>query len=94
MEIAPPDSEKLQAFADKICERGFGMPALFFLEMYKPLANVAGTLGEGFHPIIGSVFGKQRTGELIELCKDRKLFNEFLDMIEERLKVTKQSGRA
>jgi hypothetical protein len=86
MAVQAPDHKKLQSFADAICKRGFGMPVLFFLEMYKPLSNVVGVLGEGFHPILGALFGKEKTGEVLALLQDRDLFNDFLDMIEENLK--------
>ena len=83
MTVGPPDQTTTQAYAEAICRRGFGVPALFFLEMYKPLAGVAGIVGEGFHPILGALFGRERISTLTELCKDRESFDRLLNQIEE-----------
>lgn len=82
----------MQQFARMLCDRGFGMPALFFLEMYKPFTMVAGILGEGFHPVLAAVLGKARTRELIEVLQDRERYNKFLDVLEAQLNQAKVNG--
>lgn len=84
--------EQMQQFARMLCDRGFGMPALFFLEMYKPFTTVAGIIGEGFHPLLAAVLGAARTRELIEVLKDRDRYNRFLDVLEAQLNQTKVNG--
>lgn len=78
-----PSQADLKQLAQRLERRGLATPALFLLEMYKPLSTVLAAIGQGLHPIIFPLFANSDYQNLIKVLEDRKLLEEFLCELEE-----------
>ena len=83
--------ERVSAIADTIVQRGYGVPALFFLEAYKPLTSVWHALFQVSLPMVEIALGRARTGELICLLESRENIELLLRAIEEK-EIKKNKG--
>jgi hypothetical protein len=81
-EISP---EQLDGLVSYVLGKGLGMPALFFLEMYKPVSGVLAAIGDGFHPLLKIFFGKERTAVAVQLLHDRETMERFLTLLETKM---------
>ena len=73
----------LRSYAAKISERGLAIPAIFFLEMHKPLTTLAHTATQVgvtiAQPLFGSCFGAQ----LLKLLESRENVERLISYLEE-----------
>lgn len=59
------------------------MPAILFLEMHKPLANVAAHLGLGISPFLMPFFGFETIDEYTQFISDRENIEALIRRLEE-----------
>ena len=74
--------EAFEVIATRIVERGLAVPAVFFLEMHKPLAGlVHGTL-TAFDPLVGAALGRDRKEALLKATESRESIEKLISLIE------------
>jgi hypothetical protein len=82
------DPEREEAMVDRLAEevskRGLEVPAVIFLEMHRPLANVAGHALLAASPFLAPFLGVDRVGDYSRLLADPKNVCRLIDRIEER----------
>lgn len=70
--------------SQQIKKRGLEVPAVFFLEMHKPLANVAGQASIVFSPFLAPFIGMNNVHDYSRLMMDRENFERLIASIEEK----------
>ena len=75
-----PDLESLAA---GICRRGLAIPAIFFLELYKPLSTVLHAATCVSLPVIGFIFGSNRSEQLLSFLESRDNIEALIKRIEQ-----------
>ncbi len=80
--------ELLACFADQIAKRRFEVPAVFFLEMYKPLTTLAYAAAQVSAPLFALLVGTQRCHALLDLLKSRANVELLITLIESRARGT------
>jgi hypothetical protein len=77
-----------QSFADQLASRivnsGLEAPAIFFLELHKPLATFGGLVAAFVEPLAMPFFGAERVREFRELIEDRDRLEQFIRCIESK----------
>jgi hypothetical protein len=82
--LAERDAEQLlEKAAQVIVKRGMEVPAILFLEMHKPLANLIGHAVWVTMPVWALFFGVATTNELGELLSDPERIERLIQRIEE-----------
>lgn len=85
------DAEKLlEKAAQTIVRRGMEVPAILFLEMHKPLANLIGHAVWVTMPVWAIFFGVVTTNELGALLSDPERIERLIRRIEE---LSEQGGK-
>lgn len=85
------DAEKLlEKAAQTIVRRGMEVPAILFLEMHKPLANLIGHAVWVTMPVWAIFFGVATTNELGALLSDPERIERLIRRIEE---LSEQGGK-
>lgn len=85
------DAEKLlEKAAQTIVKRGMEVPAILFLEMHKPLANLIGHAIWVTMPVWAVFFGVATTNELGALLSDPERIERLIQRIEE---LSEQRGK-
>jgi predicted membrane-bound dolichyl-phosphate-mannose-protein mannosyltransferase len=74
--------ELLEQVAQAVVRRGMEVPAILFLEMHKPLANLLGHAVWMTMPIWALFWGVQRTNALGELLSDPTRIERLIRRIE------------
>jgi len=74
--------ELLEQVAQAVVRRGMEVPAILFLEMHKPLANLLGHAVWMTMPIWALFWGVQRTNALGELLSDPTQIERLIQRIE------------
>jgi hypothetical protein len=74
--------ELLGDLARKVVRRRLQTPAIFFLEMNKPLTSLASTAITFSQPTLGAFFGFQRMAEWAALLSDRENVERLIQRIE------------
>jgi predicted membrane-bound dolichyl-phosphate-mannose-protein mannosyltransferase len=74
--------ELLEQVARAVVRRGMEVPAILFLEMHKPLANLLGHAVWMTMPIWALFWGVQRTNALGELLSDPTQIERLIRRIE------------
>jgi predicted membrane-bound dolichyl-phosphate-mannose-protein mannosyltransferase len=74
--------ELLEQVAQAVVRRGMEVPAILFLEMHKPLANLLGHAVWMTMPIWALFWGVQRTNALGELLSDPTQIERLIRRIE------------
>jgi len=81
---ADRDAEQLLEKAAKVVvERGMEVPAILFLEMHKPLANLIGHAVWVTMPVWALFFGVATTNQLGYLLSDPERIERLIQRIEE-----------
>jgi len=81
---ADRDAEQLLEKAAKVVvERGMEVPAILFLEMHKPLANLIGHAVWVTMPVWALFFGMATTNQLGYLLSDPERIERLIQRIEE-----------
>lgn len=82
--LAERDAEQLLERAAKVVvERGMEVPAILFLEMHKPLANLIGHAVWVTMPVWALFFGIATTNALGALLSDPERIERLIQRIEE-----------
>jgi len=64
-------TELLERFADGITRRGLAVPAIFLLELHKPLSGLGHILAEAFDPLTRCLVGSERAAAVLKLLESR-----------------------
>ena len=76
------ESGHLKQVAEVIHRRGLALPAIFFLEMYKPLIGCARELMTMVEPIALALVGQTTTSELKEVLSSSNHVELLIQMLE------------
>ena len=77
-----------ERFADAVVAKGLQVPAIFFIELYKPLATIGGSAFEAFSPFLVALLGVKWTSQMCELVSSRERLERVLTMIEAKAQRT------
>ena len=77
-----------ERFADAVVAKGLQVPAIFFIELYKPLATIGGSACEVFSPFLTALLGVKSTSQMCELVSSRERLERVLTMIEAKAQRT------
>jgi len=66
------NSVSLHDIGQKIARRGMAAPAIFFLELYKPLSTLVYSAALFSQPLLGAIFGRELIEQAKELLKSRQ----------------------
>ncbi len=80
--MGEPLPAELEAVAQAIVERRLTVPAVFFLELHRPLAGLAGQAAVLGTPLLAPLLGLDRFRTLQRVLADPAQFNAFLDRLE------------
>ena len=80
------DEKALDETIDKLAkvahDRGLNAPAIFFLELHKPLASLLHTASVFFAPMASPLFGSDRILSLQHILADRRNIEKLISKIE------------
>lgn len=83
-EITEEQAEALiQKLATKIIERQMQTPAILFLEMHKPLGNLAGHAMVAFAPFTVPFLGFDNVNEFSRLMTQRRHWERLVDVLDQ-----------
>lgn len=74
--------ELLRRFADGIARRGLAVPAIFLLELHKPLTGLGHLIAEAFDPLTRCLVGSERAAAVLKLLESRDNVEFVLDRLE------------
>ena len=80
--LSPEAESLLQSAAERIAAHGFESPALFLLEINKPIASVAYAAALVIEPLGGALFGFGLSRAVTELLSCRENLDRLADAIE------------
>lgn len=78
--------EQLRALARAICRRGLAAPAVFFLELYKPMTGLCLAGATMCAPLCAALVGARRVDRALGLLESREAVERLLMLIEETAK--------
>jgi hypothetical protein len=78
----PELDEGINAIARQVCDRGLSVPAVFFLEMNKPLTGILHASAMVAGPSLKLLFGQQRAGIVESLLSSRANIERLIQRIE------------
>jgi hypothetical protein len=70
--------------AEQVVRRGLVTPAVFFLELHRPLGFLAGQATHVLSPFLGALFGLGNVHRLARLLEDPTSVDRLLERIEQR----------
>ena len=76
------DPAVMDAIARKIARIGMTAPAIFFIEMNRPLSFIGSQLMIFLEPFIMAFFDTRKYRQFALLMEDRKNIDKFLDLID------------
>lgn len=79
---APDEPLDLDRLARGIAERGLAVPAVFFLELHRPLAHLASQLALLGSPLLAAMLGLQRFEQLRAVLADPEQYEALVAGIE------------
>jgi len=83
-ELTEAETERLIAkLADQIKKRKLEVPAILFLEMHKPLANVAGQTAVVLSPFLIPLVGFDNLNDFSRLLSKRENFERLIRLLEQ-----------
>jgi hypothetical protein len=74
----------LESLADSIVRRGLSVPAVFFLELHKPLATCISMAASAAEPMIALLLGKEFAKQAPTIFESRDTIERLIVLIEER----------
>jgi len=86
--------ELIQLAAEEVVKRKLTAPAVLFLEMNKPMANVVGHAGVFFSPFLIPFFGFDRVNDYSRLVSSRARVEQLIERIERLSQAQPQEVRA
>ncbi len=75
--------EMIEWVAQQIHKRGMTTPAVFFIEMNRPLSYIGGQAVHFFSPFVNALFDSKLATEVGHLMSDRKNIDRLIDRLEE-----------
>ncbi|MHB0885313.1 MAG: hypothetical protein ACYC6V_06625 [Bacillota bacterium] len=75
--------EMIEWTAQQIHKRGLTTPAVFFIEMNRPISYVGGQAVHFFSPFVNAIFDSKLATEVGHLMSDRKNIDRLIDRLEE-----------
>jgi hypothetical protein len=79
----PSPDPLLDRVAAQVVRRGLVTPALFFLELHRPLSFLAGQATHALQPFLAPLFGYQTVQRLARLLEDPANVDRLLERIEQ-----------
>ena len=76
--------KELEVLANKIADLGLEMPALLFLELHRPLTNIAHTIVLFAEPTFGPLFGLERVRTLRMILANPTNIDILISLLEAR----------
>jgi hypothetical protein len=73
---------ELQSLARLIAARGLAAPAVFFLELHRPLAFLSSQFMLVGSPVLAGLLGLERLERLRTVLADQQQYEQFLTLIE------------
>ena len=80
--------------AEEVVRRGLVTPAVFFLELHRPLGFLAGQATHLLSPFLGPLLGMQNVRLLARLLEDPASVDRLLERIEARERDRAPEGRS
>jgi hypothetical protein len=84
----------LDRVATQVVRRGLVTPAVFFLELHRPLSFLAGQATHALQPFLAPLFGYETVQRLARLLEDPANVDRLLDRIEQLEKDVQAFGRS
>ncbi len=80
----PPErrEEMIEWVAQQIHKRGLTTPAVFFIEMNRPISYIGSQAVHFFSPFINAIFDSKLASEVGTLMADRKNIDRLIDRLE------------
>jgi hypothetical protein len=78
------DEELIENLSHGILKRGMEAPAIFALEMYKPLAGVLYNLSMAVFPMLTAVFGLDKVQEIIQIMRNPESVERLIQALENK----------
>jgi hypothetical protein len=79
------DRAQLEPIADRIYRAGLSIPAIFFLELHKPLTTIIRTSVSIGAPLAEPFFGQQRYKSIMQFFESRESAEQLIQLLEQRL---------
>jgi hypothetical protein len=79
---APADEEILDRIAAEVVRRGMVTPAVFFVELNRPLSFLAGQAAHVLFPFLAPLLGSGPARQLANLLEEPSNVDRLLDRIE------------
>ncbi len=79
----PERTELLQRFAEGVARRGLTVPAIFLLELHKPLSGLGHLVAEAFDPLTRCLVGSERAAAVLKLLESRDNVEFVITRLEE-----------
>jgi len=76
-------SDKIEDLARVVIKRGLAAPAVFLLELYKPLTMLGSSCVTCFAPLINMLWGHQLATQLAEFLQSRENIEALICKIEQ-----------
>ena len=80
---APERAELLRRFADGVARRRLTVPAIFLLELHKPLSGLGHLVAEAFDPQTRCLVGSERAAAVLKLLESRDNVEFVIARLEE-----------
>lgn len=82
----------LESYARWIVDRGLAVPAVFFLELHRPLAGLASHTMLAGGPLLDTMLGVDRCRELREALADPERYEAFIERITDLAHAGEEAG--
>ena len=92
-DITPAERDRMiQSFAERVVKRGLATPAVFMLEMHKPLCFFGSQLLLLGAPLLGAFFGFGRLSKIAALIEKRQNVDLLVRAIEQASEASSASA--
>lgn len=87
--------ELIEKLADNIVKRGLQTPALWMLEIHKPLMPLGGQLAIAFSPMLGPLFagGAQDLQTITKLMREPGATDQLISLIQQKSEESEFAAR-
>ena len=84
----------IEGLAGWITNRGLTLPAVLFMESFKPLSFLGGQLMTFLEPMVGSFVASRQYTTLTHILEDRDKFEQLIRRVESRSTESEESRDA
>ncbi|NDC37407.1 MAG: hypothetical protein EBZ48_05080 [Proteobacteria bacterium] len=74
----------LASLADSLVRRGLAVPAVFFLELHKPMSTVLSFGVQAVDPVLRLILGQNTMQAVTHALESRERLEQLITLIEER----------